>query len=197
MSLFKRSDLIAKADKELLKKSFFTEASTILKSASYEFSSTKNYDIFLSHSYSDAKIILGLKLELEEMGHSVYVDWIEDLQLDRSKVTKETAEQLRTRMKRCKCLFFATSDNSTESKWMPWELGYFDGIKGKVGVIPITNTTSQTDAFEGQEYLGIYNYITKGTVQGSNQMALWVHDSSNVYVRFELWLNGSVPYKRT
>ena len=38
---------------------------------------TKIYDIFLSHSSSDAEIVAGLKLEIEDLGFSVYVDWIE------------------------------------------------------------------------------------------------------------------------
>lgn len=54
----------------------------------------KVYDIFLSHSASDTAMIAGLSLELEDLGFSVYVDWIEDPELDRSKVTKKTAKLL-------------------------------------------------------------------------------------------------------
>jgi hypothetical protein len=83
---------------------------------------TKTYDIFLSHSSSDAGLVAGLKLELEDLGYSVYVDWIEDPKLSRANVTKDTALVLQARMKQCKALLYAFSENATNSKWMPWLL---------------------------------------------------------------------------
>jgi hypothetical protein len=114
-----------------------------------------NFDIFLSHSYEDAEVIAGLKILIEKEGLSVYVDWIEDAQADRSKVTAATAEMLRQRMRRCRFLLFATSKVSPNSKWMPWELGYFDGLRqSRVGILPIVQ--SDGELFSGQEYLGLY-----------------------------------------
>ena len=38
---------------------------------------------------------------------------------------------------------------------MPWELGYFDGLRGeKVGILPLLGSPSQS--WVGQEYLGLY-----------------------------------------
>lgn len=110
----------------------------------------------MSHSFKDAEVIAGLKLLLERNGLSVYVDWIEDAQLDRSQVTAETAGTLRRRMKNCAFLLYATSESSPNSKWMPWELGYFDGLNDSdmVGIMPIVE--SDGDDFKGQEYLGLY-----------------------------------------
>ncbi len=48
--------------------------------------------LFLSHSTSDAEIILGVKGVLEDYGKTVYVDWLEDPQLDRRNVTAASAE---------------------------------------------------------------------------------------------------------
>src|SRR5229473_991789 len=113
------------------------------------------FDIFVSHSSKDAEIIAGIKALIEETGLTVYVDWIEDAQLDRSEVTAETADVLRRRMGHCSFLLYATSRDSADSKWMPWELGYFDGLRsGKVGILPIVESAS--DLFSGQEYLGLY-----------------------------------------
>ena len=113
------------------------------------------YDIFLSHSYEDAEVIAGIKVLVEQEGLSVYVDWIEDAQADRSKVTAKTAEMLRQRMRHCRFLLFATSKASPSSKWMPWELGYFDGLRqDRVGILPIV--ASDGGSFNGQEYLGLY-----------------------------------------
>ena len=62
--------------------------------------STKTYDIFLSHSSKDDELIAGLKLILEDLGYSVYVDW-NDNQLNPDNVTLETAKVLRERMSQC------------------------------------------------------------------------------------------------
>ena len=48
------------------------------------------FDVFLSHSTRDAEIVLGVKALLEGMGKKVYVDWVTDHQLDRTRVTPPT-----------------------------------------------------------------------------------------------------------
>jgi hypothetical protein len=126
------------------------------KSAATSLSTT--FDVFLSHSFLDAEVILGVKSLLEAEGLKVYVDWIEDAQVDRSRVTPKTADLLRTRMRHSESLIFATSATSSESKWMPWELGYFDGYKpGFVAILPLVQ--SALADFKGQEYLGLYPYV--------------------------------------
>ncbi|MEV0283946.1 hypothetical protein AB0H36_07460 [Kribbella sp. NPDC050820] len=117
------------------------------------------YDIFLSHSFRDAEVILGVKKILEKTGRSVYVDWIDDAQLDRSAVTPETANLLRTRMNQSLSLVYAHSESSTTSKWMPWELGYFDGHRSgqAIAIMPLVSSASARPS--GQEYLGLYPRI--------------------------------------
>lgn len=205
MSLFTEQRLRSRVENQLRKgytgsiyDSFDTKAKTILnesleKQKSFS-ASTKTYDIFLSHSSNDAALVAGLKLELEDLGYSVYVDWIEDPKLSRANVTKETALLLQGRMKQCKSLIYAFSENATNSKWMPWELGYFDGIKGTVAVLPISNTGKSS--FQGTEYLGIYFYIQIDTISDTNNLALWVHETSSKYVLFNRWLNGGQPIQR-
>lgn len=138
-------------------------AKMLLNEAKRDFSTTKQYDIFLSHAYLDAELVLGIKSLLEKKGYRVYVDWIEDTQLDRNNITKETAETIRNRMKQCKMLFYVTSQNAGHSKWMPWELGYFDGSKpNKVWILPLLEHSWQT--FKGQEYLSLYPVINKNSL---------------------------------
>lgn len=113
------------------------------------------YDVFLSHAYEDAETIAGVKAMIEQEGLAVYVDWIEDPQADRSRVTPRTADMLRQRMSHCQFLLFATSNASPDSKWMPWELGYFDGMRqDHVGILPIVESAGR--GFSGQEYIGLY-----------------------------------------
>lgn len=119
----------------------------------------KTYDIFLSHAFLDAEAIYGLKITLEEAGFSVYVDWYEDSHLDRGKITKKTAEIIRKRMKSCKSLIYAITENSGDSKWMVWELGYFDGFRGKVAILGLTENSG--DSFKSQEFLELYPFVQR------------------------------------
>ena len=205
MGLFTEDRLRARVENQLRKgysgsmyDSFDIKAKTILNESINQqrtFSATtKTYDIFLSHSSSDAGLVAGLKLELEDLGYSVYVDWIEDPKLSRANVTKETALVLQARMKQCKALLYAFSENATNSKWMPWELGYFDGIKGTVAVLPISRTSKSS--FQGSEYLGIYYYIQIDTVSGTNKTALWVYETATKYIIFDSWITGNQPIQR-
>lgn len=155
MSLFNVDDLKVIAQKN--RPIYETSQQTIQKSFN-NFNQYKTYDVFLSHSYNDANVILGLCYFLESMGKSVYLDWKDDPQMSRDQVTKQTANTLRMRMKQSKSLLFATSEHSSESVWMPWELGYFDALNGKAAILPLTTRVITADGYSGQEYLGLYDY---------------------------------------
>ncbi|GAA4369155.1 toll-Interleukin receptor [Nocardioides caricicola] len=126
------------------------------------------YDVFLSHSVRDAVLVLGLKKMLEAERLSVYVDWLEDPDLDRANVTPATARRLRQRMQSCRSLIYATSRNASASRWMPWELGYFDGHRSQstVAICPIEEGTG---SYPGEEYLGMYKRVEKVRHQGRLQ----------------------------
>ncbi len=134
-------------------------------------------------------------LTLEDMGYKVYVDWVHDRHLSRDSVSRETASVLRQRMMTSKSLFFATTANSSSSKWMPWELGFKDGRDGKSAILPVVQ--SATNSYTGQEYLGIYPYIQKAPIQSTTVDRLWVHTSPKAYVLYEAWLEGHEPRERT
>ena len=120
----------------------------------------RQFDVFLSHSIRDEELVLGIVEFLKQMGKEVYVDWIEDQQLSRSSVAPETAETLRQRMNQSSRLLYLATDNASSSKWMPWELGYFDGLKsGKVAILPLVDYSFSS--FKGQEYLGLYPALDK------------------------------------
>jgi len=147
------------------------------------------FDVFLSHSSQDANLVLGIKQLLEDRKLTVYVDWINDPQLDRSKVTPQTAATLRSRMKSCKSLFFVDTDNSISSKWMPWECGYFDAHSNeKVAIIPVRDNAQSS--YAGREFLGLYYYITFESVQGGGP-GPWVRESEVSYASYQQWMQGS------
>jgi len=163
MAFFTKSEARAAAARNRgLQKSAGMPSGRILKESVAAATAADSFDVFLSHSIADADIVLGIKQLLEESGLKVYVDWVEDAQLDRRAVTKETAAVLRQRMRQSKSLIYLSSENSSSSKWMPWEIGYFDGFKPDgVAIMPVLD--SPTDAFKGQEYLGLYPIVQKNT----------------------------------
>lgn len=135
-------------------------ASDAIRHAQKNYKDTDRFDIFLSHAMVDAELVLGIKVMLEEEGKKVYVDWIDDQALDRNRVTAATAEVLRQRMRQSESLLYLATENAPKSKWMPWELGYFDGFKnGSVAVLPVMDESDSP--FEGQEYLSLYPAISK------------------------------------
>ena len=135
------------------------------------FDAASSYDIFLSHSFDDAELIYGVKRMIEDLNLSVYVDWIDDPNLDRSKVTVTSAAVLRKRMKTCSSLVYAHSANASGSVWMPWELGFFDGMKPhRVWILPLVATYD--GEFKDQEYLGLYPAVEKLSDLGGDRTKL-------------------------
>lgn len=170
-------------------------AKTVLKEEVATAKAKTSFDIFLSHSTSDAEIILGVKGVLEDHGKTVYVDWLEDPQLDRTNVTAANAEVIRMRMRQSKSLVYVHTENSGSSKWMPWELGYFDGFNGAVAILPVTRT--QQTSFEGQEYLGIYPYLDEAPAQGSATKEMWINKSSSASQRWTTWVGNPSAFRKT
>lgn len=196
MPLYSRSTLrrlgesLARSDEQIRRKG----ASGVLLEASRGASLSATFDIFLSHSYLDALEILALKDDIEAFGLTVYVDWVEDSQLSRDKVTPQTANVIRARIRQCKSLLYAISETSSGSKWMPWELGYADAKHGRVAIVPLAESTHSSESFGGQEYLGLYPYVTKAGIQNSSAEALWVNENTSTYVNLKTWLLGKDPY---
>lgn len=146
-----------------------------------------DFDIFLSHSYLDQKTVLGIYKDFEALGFDTYVDWIIDPALDRTNITKETAQKLKQRMKQSKCLIYATSSNILSSNWMPWELGFMDGYsKGKVAVFPLLEDDQSDEDLELPKYLELY-YSCSKEQDKTGKEALWINDSPK-YIRFNRWL---------
>lgn len=146
----------------------------------------KDYDIFLSHRKLDEDLIYGIMLNLESYGYKVYVDWIEDAQMSREDVNKQTAEWLRERLNQSRSLMYVHTENSLGSKWMPWELGYMDGHKPqKSTILPIDNANCKN-----QEYLNLY----PPTVEEVN--SLFVLEENGNKIEFKKWLERGAKNRR-
>ncbi len=114
---------------------------------------------FLSHSHFDRELAEGLRVYLKEMGWNVYIDWLDETMPE--KISGETANRLKAKIKECQLFFFlATANSCLVSRWCPWEIGIADSQKGpdKVFIIP----TKDDKGYEhGNEYLSIYRKITE------------------------------------
>lgn len=163
------------------------KAREILAEQTRAFSVLKKYDIFLSHAKLDELLILQLKKDLETYNLTVYVDWVEDPHLERSNVNKFTAATIRDRMRSCRSLLYAISENSKQSSWVQWELGFADGHKsGRVAIVPLEEDNPVKPNFYRQEYLGLYPYIDR------TNATFWVNGVSHTELR--QWLESENPY---
>jgi len=114
--------------------------------------------VFLSHSSKDGAYIAGAIKFFERFNASVYVDEADNTLP--SKPSPATANTLRTWIQACKRFVIMASDNSRDSRWIPWELGLADGTKGvaQVALLPIGPTDTEQYWAE-LEYLGLYPRI--------------------------------------
>lgn len=173
-------DEVRQAARTRLQKSVGSTSTQILREAIRASRTAETFDVFLSHSSEDSEIVLGIREILASLGLAVYVDWIDDPQLDRGNVTAENADMLRRRMRSSKSLIFLTTKNSVSSRWMPWEIGYFDGLKtGFIGILPIVDYSGAS--FSGQEYLGLYPLVERLPLTGGGSRFCVVERSGKGY----------------
>ena len=149
------------------------------------------YDVFISYSWNDKKYAEKVVTLLNECGYSAYIDY-NDLRLDRSNVSEETAKKLLDAMRKCKGLLYLYSPSSSVSKWCPWEVGVFSGIKNfRCANLPLVE--KQNDEYKNQEYLELYPYIEYDKIQGSNKDEFWVCEDNTSYTTLRNWINGGKP----
>ncbi len=117
-----------------------------------------HYDIFLSQTIRDAEIVLGVYDLLTETGYSVFCDWIEAPLQDRHEVSPANAAYVRSVMGVCDALLFIDGPGAAQSLWMCWELGWFDGARGPVAILPVTAEVKAY--YDGREFLSLYPYVT-------------------------------------
>ena len=178
--------------KESIKRDINNASETRILNENYAvFSQKESYDLFISHSFFDKKLILTLIDLFNNADYSVYVDWINDKTLDRNNVSPKTAKVIKNRISDCKGLSYIATGNITNSKWCPWELGLADGmLNGRSCILPVME---ETVTFKGLEYLGLYPFIEYEKVRNKNIYEFWVIDQgdSSRYVSLRNWLNGA------
>lgn len=131
---------------------------------------TAKTTVFLSHSHKDADIVESAVAFLLAVGVLVYVDSLDPTMPQTTSV--ETAAKVKDRIVECQKFVVLLSENSKDSKWVPWELGYADGKKANrnIAVMPIKRSSYTSDSeFNGLEYMGLYQRISIGTLKSTGR----------------------------
>lgn len=128
--------------------------------------SNRQQTAFLCHSHQDQELAKGLQVILKENGWDLYIDW-EDINMPDTP-NKETANRIKSKIKSTDWFLFLATNNSTKSRWCPWEIGFADLAKGyeKVLIIP---TEDDSGLWFGNEYLQLYKRIDEGINELSNK----------------------------
>jgi hypothetical protein len=130
-------------------------------------SSQARVTIFLSHSHHDRNLVRGLIRYLEKLGISLYVDWNDS---SMPAVTNcVTAAKLKQRIKGCSLFMVLATRNALNSKWVPWEVGIADQMKGEAAVSVIA-VADPSGKFDGAEYLQLYQLVAFPDVEGPARM---------------------------
>jgi TIR domain len=136
------------------------------------------FDIFLSYRNADIEIALGVHTDLVRRGYRVYLDRIMDPQLNRTNVSAATANEIRKRLMQSKSVLSIATDNAEGSNWMPWELGFEDGYRGKSAIVPVTDDRN----FRGTEFVAVYHRAQP------DPDSLWMYLPDNsLDAKFEVW----------
>ena len=113
--------------------------------------SKKTFDLFISHSYKDNKLVSKLIPELNKNGFHIYCDWTSDDDfLKRELVSEFTEVVLKERISQSNKVLFLQTENSVNidgevlSPWVKMELEYATGAKKEIECI---NTTLLSPLF--------------------------------------------------
>lgn len=129
---------------------------------------------FLCHSHKDHELAKGLQVLMKENGWDLYIDW-EDTEMP-STPNKETANRIKTKIGATDWFLFLATDNSTQSRWCPWEIGFADSAKGyqKILIIP---TEDDSGTWYGNEYLQLYKKLDEGNSNQTGKAGYAVFDA--------------------
>lgn len=160
-----------------------TNESISLKQAAATASSgsTASTSIFLSHSHKDKELIAPALAFLRSHGVTIYVDWMDEGMPD--TVSSATAVKIKEKIKQQKKFVLMVTENSKDSRWVPWELGYADPVKGinHIATFPIAERTD----FTKNEYMKIYPKIE----YVSDMWWVWTDDPQKL-VKLDTWLRS-------
>lgn len=129
---------------------YVNETRTFSKSAS-------TTSIFLSHSHQDKAKIEQAKIFFENLGISIYVDWMDSTMPERTNGI--TATRIKEKIRENKKFVLLATNRAINSKWCNWEVGIGDIYKLLNDNIAILGLSDNNGHWTGNEYLQIYPSI--------------------------------------
>lgn len=157
-----------------------------------EKSGGRSVDVFLSHSSNDKADLPATINFLESYGVNVYIDK-KDNKLPK-KTSKDTGEILKRRIDESKKFIVLVSENSKNSRWIPWELGIADEKKKihNIALLPKVEGNENPEWPE-QEYLGLYPRIVYAVFKGQDRPVWMVYNHyDNIGIELGEWLKRRV-----
>ncbi|KAB7725849.1 TIR domain-containing protein [Rudanella paleaurantiibacter] len=147
--------------------------------------SKKIYSVFLSYRRVDKQYVAKVVQFLNALDASIYIDFLDD-ELNNTP-NDQTAPTLRKRIQQSKKMIQLITPNSSDSKWMPWELGLGDGVLGYPNAVILPTVTTHFRNFD-QEYIKMYGRIeTSDSRDGTrNDWAVLYPNGDGVW--FRQWL---------
>lgn len=113
------------------------------------------FDVFISHSSTNEEMLIPLFRKLNKAGMVAYIDWVNDRErLPRETCCAETAAVLGERIRQSRLFLFVVSDESLQSTWCAWELGFAAAVG-----IPIYLYAVQEASIPLPEFLRAYPII--------------------------------------
>lgn len=143
--------------------------------------------VFLSHSQHDEDELARAEGVLTSHGATVYIDKLDPA----TKTNVEIASHLRMVISGCTRLVAVGSKNLASSRWIPWELGMADGMKGLqyVAIFPIDQSATLAASIE-QEYLQNYPQVMLDESLGQKEWKVLDPRDQKVW-KLKDWLTAS------
>ena len=146
--------------------------------------------VFLSHKHEEKTLLLRVKTLFENLGMSVYVDWLDSNM--QHPTDKNTAEGLKKQIENNDKFVFIASDGAMNSPWCSWEIGIGDALKLKDDKIAILPIAENDGSWTKHEYLQIYPHIEYE--DGHNKYSDGSIISPGYYVKYPKE-NGTISLK--
>lgn len=142
--------------------------------------------IFLSHSSKDDALVPGVIAFFASHKATVYADDFDKRLPD--PPSTNTANILKSEIKGCQRLVVLATPNSHTSRWIPWELGIGDGLKGVPpnAIFPIT-PEGDVQSWTKTEYFGLYPKIAE--VDGEWRV---IDPRNSTMWRLSTWLHSAI-----
>jgi len=169
MTFITRKDLSQLYSQKINRKGFEAINNFLYRRKKYTFEELeekKHVSVYLSHADSDDELIVEIAVLLMAHGENIYVDW-----KDRSmpKIRNAiTAKRLKNKILENRKFILLVSNESVQSSWLPWELGFADPYKyiRNLAILPIADSEG---IWQGADYLKLYPTIEKKSIDCENK----------------------------